>query len=199
MGQVHLYSRVKGYGAFDLVDVDFARLVRGSFGHGDAENAILERCFDIVLVDAGGEAERAVELAVRAFSHPVGRFIVGFGFGCDGVRGGCELLVALILIVILNSYFMSLCVSLTLIAICHFAVHAAAHNQGIWVRELDIDVFAVESGEFAVELISILNLADVKFWLEAVDRIAGLIGAVGVVVVKKTKDRREFASRKAGE
>jgi len=54
-----------------LVDSDLAALVLLGLGDQDAENAVLHRGLDVVLVDASREAESAGELANAALRDPV--------------------------------------------------------------------------------------------------------------------------------
>lgn len=124
-------------------------------GRNDAEDAVAKRGLDVVLVDAGWEAEGAVELAVGAFSHPVGRFIVGLsclGRSHDSARVGVGSLAVIRggIIIILDGYFVRLGVGFVLVAVGHLAVDTAAHDQGMRVGEFDVHILSVEPGELAL-------------------------------------------------
>lgn len=78
------------------------------------------------------------------------------------------------------------------------ALGAALDGQGLRIGELDVDVLLVDAGEFAVQLVRILTLLDVKAGLEGADSLveggteAAAHGVVGVVV-EKAEERCELA------
>ena len=43
----------------------------GELGHDHAQDAVLEACFDCILIDFAGEAEGTLELADGALAHPI--------------------------------------------------------------------------------------------------------------------------------
>lgn len=173
--------------------------MRSSLGRYDAENPVLERSLDIILVDARREAERAVEFAVGAFSHPISGFIALLRLSdLAGASGGRDLTVPAILLFVLDRDFLRLGL-VAAGAVRGLAVDAAAHDQGVRVGEFNVDVFAVEAGQFAVQLVRALDFAHVEFGLEAAHGVAAGVGSVGVVIVQKTEDGRELGGGKAWE
>ena len=69
------------------------------------------------------------------------------------------------------------------------ALDAAFDDQGVGISELDVHIFLVDAGKFALELVGLFVLTDVEFGLEGADGGVEAAGALGVVVVEETEER----------
>jgi len=179
-----------------VVDGDLAALMLLSLRNKDAENAVLHRGLDLILVDASREAEGAGELADAALRDPVLRsrllgflLLLGdlrvFGGWCSGLSG-----------IVLDSCLVGGCLALSDGASCGGsfdvargtssafigALGATADVDGLLVDELDLDVLLVNAREFAVEFVGVLELLDIEFGLEGLQSIGAATAGSGVVV-----------------
>lgn len=178
------------------VDGDLAGLGLLGLWNNDAEDAVLHRGLDIVLVDARREAEGAGELANAALGDPVLgsrllRFLLllddlrVFGRWCSGLSG-----------IVLDSSLVGGFVALSDCAGCggRFdvagrrsatfvgAFDATADADGLLVDELDLDVLLVNAGEFAVEFIGVFDFLDIELGLEGLQGVVAATAGARVVV-----------------
>ena len=76
------------------------------------------------------------------------------------------------------------------------------NHEGLAIGELDIDVFLLDAGEFAVELILVGGFFDVEFWTECGEYVVvvvrGVVGRAGcgslvelIEVAEESKERLE--------
>lgn len=207
-------NRTRGGGYHHLGDGDLAALKFLGFGDHNAEDSILHRSVDLVLVDANRETEGATELADAALRNPV------FGSRLLGsVLGGGDFSASLIFtfggaIFVFDGRLMGL-FSIGLAAFgdstCSCgtfdkagvgsargigAFRAAADCQGLSVGELDLDIFLLDTREFAVEFIGIFNLLDIELGVECLQGAAPVVmgiavAAVLIEVVEKAEERSE--------
>lgn len=77
------------------------------------------------------------------------------------------------------------------------AFGAALDNQGLGVGELNIGVLLIDARQFAIKMVRLFTLTDVKARRERANRRLVAGRAVVIVLVKKTKERGEVA--RAGE
>ena len=76
------------------------------------------------------------------------------------------------------------------------AFGAAADGQGLSVCELDLDIFLLDTWEFAVEFIGVVNLLDIELGVECLHDAAPMVmeiaaAAVLIEVVEKAEERGE--------
>ena len=82
------------------------------------------------------------------------------------------------------------------------ALGAALDDEGMGVGELNVNVFLLDAGEFALEFVGVLVLADVEFGLKGADGGVGgevAVAALGGVVVKETEEGSHVGGRIARE
>ena len=79
------------------------------------------------------------------------------------------------------------------------ALNAAFDDQGVGISELDVHIFLVEAGKFALELVGLFVLADVEFGLEGADGGVEAACALSVVVVEETEEGVHVAAWEACE
>lgn len=183
----------------------------GRFRNHDAQDSVLQAGFDGILVDAGGEAEGAMEFPNGTLGDPVLGFVLALSFFrrlgdlARLLRGA-----ALFSSLFFDSGFVALR------SICHvtgdtaagfvspvggvFPLGAAFDDQGVGVGEFNVDVLLIETGQFALELVGVFVLADIEFRLEGAD---GGVGepteALGVVVVDQSEELGHFVIWEAWE
>ena len=196
-----------------LIDIDALGLVARSLGDHHAQDAVLQARLDRILIDAGGEAECTMEFPDRALRDPV--------------LGAANTFLPLLLALLRNhlSALLHLLGGLVLhrrlVALARIghvprdasvgfvgsfggilALGAAFDDEGVGVGELDVHVLLLDAGEFALEFIGGLVLADVEFGLEGADGGVGGEGAgvaVGGVVVEEAEEGSHFGVGEAGE
>lgn len=168
-----------------LLDSNLLRACHSNLGHNHREDAVLQARPDLILVDTAGEGEVAVEFSNGALAHPVAvLLVVGLGDGSGDIAAACALRFSRFGVVV---------------ALVEFTLSTALDHQGVVVRELDLDALLGSTGEFAVEVVGVFSLADVKARREGADSgTLGGAGAVDVVVIQKTEERREVSSRGHG-
>lgn len=160
-------------------------------GNRDAEDAVVKRGTDCVLVDTSGEAEGARELANGALRDPVlfGRRLgLLLGLGCAWALG--DLLVvgtgssgshrAVVLVdVVFNGGVVDSSRALRLALLGEVTgdlcgrgagrvvtLNTAPDHNGLRVGELDLNVLPINAGELAVKLVCLLGLADIELGAE---------------------------------
>jgi hypothetical protein len=149
-------------------------LLRGlllGLGNGHAEDSVLEAGLDGLLVDADGEAERAVERSNRALRDPVLRLVVRLlgdslllGLRRDlriGAVGFGRLLGGLVL----DGGLVRLIAFDGLGWTCAFFAHSfvlARDRQCVRIRPLDVDVLLLDTRELAVQLIAVFVLLHIE-------------------------------------
>lgn len=169
-----------------LLDGNLLRARRSYLGHNHREDAVLQARPDLILVDTAGEGEVAVEFSNGALAHPVAvLLVVGLGdgllSGSGNIAAACALGFSRVGVVV---------------AFVEFTLSTALDHQGVVVGKFDVDALLGNTGKFAVEVVGIFSLADVKARREGADSgTLGAAGAVDVVVVQKTEERREVSSR----
>lgn len=203
-----------------LVDSDATRLVLLGLRHRDVEDAVLEVGSDTILINTSGEIEATSEFANASLRNPVLGLVsrlVLLGLLCDLAGGGVgslNLLLILRLVRVLDCSLVGILVGVAALgdgtlflrvlevargrrASSVDAFRLATNYHDLRVGEFDVNVVLVDSGQLAVELVSLGCLADIELGLPV--REAGAAGAVvlaGVVVkvVKKTEERSEGGS-----
>lgn len=180
-----------------LVDGDAAALVLLGLGHDDGQDSVAKGGADLVVVDPARELEGAGELADAALRDPElvlrlglrlllrGRLALldlgdrGGGSGRSG-GGGAG---AVILDVILDRGLVRLVVVLLLlrglVALLEEAgwrragrvgaLDAAADDDGLRVRELEVDVLLLDARKLAVQLIVVLSLPQIELGSESLN------------------------------
>lgn len=156
----------------DILDRDLPAGWRRRLGHGHRQDTVSQARLDIVLVDAGGEVEGAVEFADGALLDPesvavlisqatlldlIGRRLASFGRRV-------------------------------------FALDAALDHQRLRVGELDVDVLLVHAGQLAVQQVGVLGLAYVEARRPVLDRRVAARRPVHVIVVEEAEERSEVTS-----
>merc|ERR1712054_318247 len=189
------------YRAAPLLDGNAARLVLLGLGHCDVQDAVAEVSGDAVLVHARGEVEGARGLASVARISLVDRseaiLLLSSVLDSGLVRLGR-----------LGTAGDGLLVGLVLHGRCASgrgagsvgALNLAADEHVLGVCELNVDILLGHAGEFAVELVRLSSLANVKLGREGSElrararRLAAIVGvltAVAVKVVKEAEERSE--------
>lgn len=203
-----------------LLDGDALRARSSGLGNEDTKDPVLQASLDVVLVDAVREAERAMELAERALREPVRRAIglvllSGYHLvlsdcclSWNSARHSCFSLHGSLVVAVLALSDAGL-VGLPLdqvaraSAFLSASLSAALDGQGSGVRELNVDVFLVDTWQLSLHLICILHLFDVDTRLERADagqrRSEAATCSVGGVVVQETEEWSEFAGWEARE
>jgi len=176
-------------------------------GHIDAENTILHRSLDVVLVDTGWEGKRSGELPKATLRNPVlalrllnlglldfnGGLILGSGT-LTPILNGC---LVVLVVAILSALSDGISCSGTLNKAGRWsagggrALGVALDGQGVQVGELDLNVLLLDSWKFTMELIAVLVLLDVELGSESLHLSAvGTIRATTVLVevVEKTEE-----------
>jgi len=182
-------------------DGDLARLALLVLGNDDAEQAILHSGSDAVLVDSAWECERPGEFSNTAFGNPkLGLRLLRLGgfLLLDNLSGALSALV-------LDSSLVSLVAIRALdgtLSRSTFdeagrrgtrgvaALSTTLDGQGVGIGELNFDILLLDSGEFAVEFVRILDFLDVELWGEGLQgRVSTLLGSlVPIEVVEHTEE-----------
>jgi hypothetical protein len=157
-----------------LGDGDLAWLALLVLRNDNGEQAVLHGCRDGVLVDSGRERKTPAELADAALRYPEPglRLLRLSGLPLLGNFGGT-----------LNSTLILDSSLVGLVTVCTLdgtlgrsaldeagrwstrgvaALGAAFDGQGVGVGEFDLDILLLNSGEFAVEFVGILEFLDVE-------------------------------------
>lgn len=155
-------------------------------GNDNGEDAVLQAGLDSVLVNTTGEGEGALELADRALAGPV---------AVGGLGGLSRLLISGLGVIGLGLGVV-------------FALSAALDHEGLGIGELDVDVLGQDAGQFTVEVIGIVALAEVKARVEGahswlVVTSSAVVIAV-LVLVEETEEgvdvaRSEDATERHGD
>jgi len=172
-----------------LLNVDALALRSSSLRDDNAEDAVLETGLHRVLVDTGRESEGTREAAAGHLANPVARLRLlwllllllghfgGLAFGALGCvwvgAGHLGLVLDSRLVVVLAFAFGDLALlSLAFdeaswrLAFFVDVMGLTLDGQGLWVGELDVDVLLLDARKLAMQLIGILVLRNVEFWLE---------------------------------
>lgn len=176
-------------------------------GHGDAQDAVVEVGRDGLLVDAGGEAEGARELADGALRDPelldgllLLLLLLGGGLGGGDLGGGGAGLLGLLGRLVLDGGLVARVVLFGLAALGDGAAHLGAaldeaggrrargvvalgparDHEGLRLGELDVDVVLLDAGELTVELVGVLRLLHVEARGEGGSGAAGAIAGAGL-------------------
>jgi hypothetical protein len=220
--QIHHVEIKNSEQAFDTsVNSDASGLVLLGLGNNNGEDAILEVGADLVLVHARREVEASRELANAALGEPVlglvGRLValhfrwLGSGGAGWSVRGLGARFVGLGLGFVLNG-----CLARVsgLLALSDSTAHAifelasgrsasgvgafdfAADEQSLRFSELDLHIVLADAGELAVELVGVVNFADIELGLELRESsptavLSSALTRVCVKVVEETEERGE--------
>jgi len=191
-----------------LVNSNLAAFKLLSLRNQDAQNTILHRGLNLILIDANREAEGAGELADAAFRDPVlaGRsLLLLLLLGLRNLLGGFRAWGSWLVGIVFDSCFVGVglaCVSdgtrdggtfdvaggagaALIVAFC-----AAADVEGLRVDELNLDVLLGDSWKLAVELVSGFNFLDVELGLEGLQR-AGVVATTSAVVVEFIEEAEE--------
>jgi hypothetical protein len=201
-------------------DGDLARLGLLLLGNDNGEQAVLHGSSDMVLVDTRWECEASAEVADAAFRDPelgFGLLVVLLGLGglVLGDLGGSTLSTlifdgSLVCLVVAVATFDGTLRGTAFDEASWWsagrvvALGAALDGQGMGVRELDLNVLLLDSREFAVEFVGILEFLHVELGSEGlhggVNR-AGIVtlAAVLVEVVEHTEEWLEGIRRVGGE
>ncbi|ROV97667.1 hypothetical protein VSDG_04565 [Cytospora chrysosperma] len=188
-----------------LVDVDAAGLVLLGLGHGDAQDAVVEVGRDGLLVDAGGEAEGARELADGALRDPelldgLLLLLLGGGLGGGDLGGGGAGLLGLLGRLVLDGGLVAHVLLVGFAALGDGAAHLGAaldeaggrrargvvalgptrDHEGLRLGELDVDVVLLDAGELTVELVGVLRLLHVEARGEGGSGAAGAMAGAGL-------------------
>jgi hypothetical protein len=157
-----------------LGDGDLARLTLLVLRNDNGEQAVLHGCRDGVLVDTGRERKTSAEFPYAALRHPeLGLGLLGLsGLLPLGNFGGT-----------LNSTLILDSSLVALVTVCTLdgtlgrsaldeagwwstrgvaALGVAFDGQGVGVGEFDLHILLLNSGEFAVEFVGILEFLDVE-------------------------------------
>jgi hypothetical protein len=198
-----------------LLDVDLAALRSLSLRDGNAQDTVLETSLDSILIDTRREGERAMELANRALGDPVsrlGRFLLLRHFLLVGllsdlrvvVAGVCSLILdgRLVLELLLVLAVFELLLVLTVLdealwALTLFAdvLVAPGNGQCVVVGPFDVDVFLVDAGELAVELVAFLGFLDIELGGERADALelaVDVAEGLAVVLVEEAEEGSEL-------
>ena len=138
--------------------------------HNNAENAVLKRSRDRILINSSREAESAGEFTNAALRDPVRSLrLMGSGHRC---RGGSRNLLAVLGLLrlgrrlgglggwlVMNFFYGRL----TRLAV---PFGPALDHEGVVVGELNGDVLLLDTGEFALEQVLLLFLFDIEAWGE---------------------------------
>jgi len=180
-------------------DGDLARLGLLLLGNDNGEQAVLHGSGDMVLVDTSWECEASAEMADAAFRDPE----LGFGLLVVLVLVWLGGLVSLgdfsgstLSTLIFNGSLVCLVVTVAILdgtlrgtAFDEaswwstgrvVALGAALDGQGMGIRELDLNVLLLDSGEFAVEFVGILEFLHVELGSEG---LHGGVNRVGIVTL----------------
>jgi len=198
-----------------LRDSDFARFALLVLGNNNGEHAVLHGGSDVVLIDTSWERKAATKLSNTALRDPkLGLGLVGLGgLLLLGDLGGSALSSTLILDGSLVS----------LVVVCTFdstfgrsvldeagggsaggvgALGAAFDGQGVGISEFDLDILLLDSREFAVELVGVLDFLDVELGGKGLQGGAGVavaLTAVLIEVVEHAEEWLEGVGRVGGE
>lgn len=174
-------------------------------GHGDAQDAIVQVGGNGLLVDAGGEAEGARELADGALRDPelldglLLLLLLGGGLG-GGDLGGAAGLLGLLGRLVLDGGLVARVLLVGLAALGDGAAHLGAaldeaggrrargvvalgparDHEGLRLGELDVDVVLLDAGELSVELVGVLGLLHVEARGEGGSGAAGAMAGAGL-------------------
>jgi len=170
----------------------------------DAEDSVVHRGLDIILVDTSREAEAAREFSDAALTDPVFGFVLGLSglLLLGGNLGGC-----------LSTFLLDGCLVRSLVAILALSdgtlgrsildkaswwsaggvamLGAAFDGQGMGIRELNLDVLLLNTREFAVEFVCILDFLDIELGSEGLHLSkvgAFTLAAVLVELVQHTEE-----------
>lgn len=204
-------------------DGDLARLGLLLLGNDNGEQAVLHGSGDMVLVDTSWECEASAEMTDAAFRDPELGFrllVVLVLLWLGGLVSLGDLSGSTLSTLIFDGSLVCL-----VVAVATFdgtlrgtafdeaswwsagrvvALGAALDGQGMGVRELDLNVLLLDSREFAVEFVGILEFLHVELGSEGlhggVNR-AGIVtlAAVLVEVVEHTEEWLEGIRRVGGE
>lgn len=180
-------------GSWCLGDGDLARLGLLVLRNDNAEQTVLHGGCDIVLVDASWERERARELSNTALRDPElrFRFLGASGLGLLGNFGGSAFCTF-----VLDGSLVGLVTIGTLDGTSSWstfdeasgrgtglirALGATLDGDGVVIAELDLDVLLLDTGEFAVQLIVVLDLLDVELGVEGL-HLAAVTTATSVAL-----------------
>lgn len=185
-------------------------------GDNDAQDAIVEFSRDVLLVDTSWEVEAARELAETALGEPVlglvsgllldllRLFLVGdlgaglMSLGLLLILDSC--VVGIVFLAVVGdgaSGFSALDEASGRSAGSVGALSLATDEHGLRLGELDMNIRLLHAGEFAVKLIELSGLADIKLGLPVAKAGAasassvGSLARVAVEVVKETEERGE--------
>jgi len=205
-------------------DGDLARLGLLLLGNDNGEQAVLHGSGDMVLVDTSWECEASAEMTDAAFRDPELGFrllVVLVLLWLGGLVSLGDLSGSTLSTLIFDGSLVCL-----VVAVATFdgtlrgtafdeaswwsagrvvALGAALDGQGMGVRELDLNVLLLDSREFAVEFVGILEFLHVELGSEG---LHGVVNGVGVVVtlaavlvevVEHTEERLKGVRRVGGE
>lgn len=79
------------------------------------------------------------------------------------------------------------------------ALDVAADAEGLWVDELDVNVFLLDAGEFAVEFVAGFYFFDVEFGLEGFEGGGRSVSAAAVVRVEFVEEAEEWSEGGFGD
>jgi hypothetical protein len=191
---------------YNLLDVDLSGLRSLGLGNKDAQDAVLEVGLDIVLVDAGGEGEGAVEFSNRALANPVlrrvlivlgdvlvlrllGDLVVGVvGLVLDG---------GLVTELLLLGRITTLDEALRALTFLTGMLVTTRDGQRVVVGPLDVDVLLLDTRKFSMEFVSLLRFLHIELGSEGTDAVelaVDVAEGLPIVLVEETEDRSEFLS-----
>lgn len=157
--------------------------------HNDGQNAVLETGLDVVVVDGSRELEGAVELADRAFAHPVAVLLVVV-LADLLVTGLDHFGTLLLLLLVVRGLLGGLLGSSGVV----FALAAALDHESLVVGELNVNVLLGNAGKLAVQKVGIVGFANIKAGRKGAHRGSLASGRpVDIVVVQEAEERGEVA------
>lgn len=201
-----------------LLDGDLPRLLSRSLGNGNAEDTVLQAGLDVVLVDTVREAEGTVELANGALSDPelglrlvllVSVVVLNLNLVVlalvvlSGRRGGLGRIIfdgGLVAIVVVVLDGGDAAGGGTLDgggrgARGVGALNTTLDDEGVGISELNVHILLIDAGKLAVELVGVLDFADIELGLEGLDGgMTTAAGTVRVVIVEQAEERGEVTA-----
>jgi len=191
------WSKLEIGGVVISVDGDLAARLLLSLRNDDRKNAILHGSMNSILVDTNREGERSREFANAALRNPelsLGLLrLLGFllGYFGGGLLGSGFLIFDIGLVILVLTVLTSLGDGTRggwtfdeasgrgtgLIR----ALGATLDGDGVVIAELDLDVLLLDTGEFAVQLIVVLDLLDVELGVEGL-HLAAVTTATSVAL-----------------
>lgn len=168
-----------------------------NLGDMDAEDTVLHRGLDMVLIHAGWKGKASGELSNAALRNPelvllllwfrillcnLSTLILNRSLVCLAIRA-------------LDGSWSSLAFDETgwWGARCVAALAATLDGQGVGVGELDLNILLLNAWEFAMKFVAVLGLLDIKLRSEGLELSAGTftLAAVLIEVVEKAEERSE--------